>query len=111
MLIANPLPGHNPHIGQRRADRLIRTGRARVVSGKLILLHPEADAAARERAANLDCVVHSGIANRKQRKGIGICGDPDAMIRAGSAGEGAWHWQHSVYRQKQGSSKHSECQS
>ena len=100
MLILNPLPGHHPNISEKRAQRLIRTGRAKLVSGKLILLHPEADAAARERAANLDCVVHSGIASRKQRKGIGICGDPDSMIRAGSAGEGAWYWQHSVYRNK-----------
>lgn len=80
-----------------------------MVANRLVLIDHAGDAAARERAISLDCVVNHGIATRQQRKGLGICGDPDAMIRAGSGAEGAWHWSHSVYRNKRGQHREVPC--
>ena len=94
-----------------KAERAIRRGKGRrLTDGRLFLFHLSNDAEARARAEqeriNGEIASRTGLATRQQRKGLGICGDPDSMIRAGSAGEGAWHWSHSVHHAKPGSSQH-----
>lgn len=103
--ISNPLPGQWPWLRLERAEALVRRQKARrLTDGRLFLFHIQSDADARARAEQEritgELSVRDGMATRQQRRGLGICGDPDSMIRAGSAGEGAWYWQHSVYRNK-----------
>lgn len=99
-----------------KAERAIKRGKGRrLTDGRLFLFHLDSDAEARARAEqeriNGEIASRTGLATRQQRKGLGICGDPDSMIRAGNGGEGAWRWAHSVHRMKQGSSQHTPCQS